>query len=131
MAEVEASVEKNPSMVAAIAMTLPMESVSDVPTWAKNLTDMREGMSHGPEQYTVLFGLKKHLVIALVDSGGEKSMMDVRLAEKLGFKYHQARGAEFGKFVTPGGNIDPYLGLIKGPIPLRFDRDNATMPQAC
>ena len=36
----------------------------------------------------ILVGLKEHLVVALVDSGGEKLMMDVRLAEKLGFKYH-------------------------------------------
>ena len=81
VAEVEASVEKKPSMVAAITTTSPTESTSDVPTWAKNLTDMREGTSYGPEQYTMLVGLKEHLVVALVDSGGEKSMMDVQLAE--------------------------------------------------
>ena len=50
-------------------------------------------------------------------------MMDVRLVEKLKFKYHQARGAEFGEFVTRGDNIAPYFGLIKGPILLRFDGD--------
>ena len=43
---------------------------------------------YGPEWYTMLVGLKEHLVVILVDSGGEKSMMDVWLAEKLEFKYH-------------------------------------------
>ena len=75
----------------------------------------------------MLVGLKEHLVIALVDSGGNKSMMDVHLAEKLSFKYHQARGAKFGKFVTLGGKIAPYFGLIKGPNPLRFAGDIVIM----
>ena len=54
-------------------------------------------------------------------------MMDVRLVEKLKFKYHQARGAEFGEFVTRGYIIDLYFGLIKGPILLRFDGDVVIM----
>ena len=93
-------------MVASVQAATP-KSASDIPAWAKDLTDKREGTTYGPEQYTMLVGIKDHLVTALIDSGGEKSMMDVRLAEKLGFKYHRARGVEFGKFVTPGGNIAP------------------------
>ena len=81
VAEVEASVEKKPSIVAEVTTTSPMKSVTDVPKWAENLTDMRASMLYGPEQYTMLVELKEHLVITLVDSGGEKSMMDVQLAE--------------------------------------------------
>ena len=109
-------------MVALVQAAAP-ESASDIPAWAKDLTDKREGTTYGPKQYTMLVGVKDHLVTTLINSGGEKSMMDVRLAEKLGFKYHRARGAEFRKFVALGGNIAPYFGLIKGPIPLRFDGD--------
>ena len=40
VAEFEASVEKKPSMVAAVVTTSLTESANDVPKWAKNPTDM-------------------------------------------------------------------------------------------
>ena len=43
-------------------------------------------------------GIGTHLVPALLDSGGEVSMIDVRLAEVLGLKYMRARGNEFGRY---------------------------------
>lgn len=39
-----------------------------------------------------------HLVPSLLDTGGEVSMIDMRLAERLGLKYMRARGGEFGRF---------------------------------
>ena len=44
-----------------------------------------------------------HALPALLDSGGEVSMIDVRLAEKIGLKYMRARGGEFGRYQAPGG----------------------------
>lgn len=52
----------------------------------------------GIEQFIVEVGVNGHLVPALVDTGGEVSMIDVRLAEKVGLKYMRARGGEFGRF---------------------------------
>lgn len=49
-------------------------------------------------------------------------MADTRLCEALGLKYQRARGSEFGKYVTAGGHVQPYYGLVRGPIDIHFSR---------
>ena len=62
-----------------------------------------------------------HVTEALLDTGGEKSMIDNQTAERLGLRYMRARGSEFGKYMSPGNVITPYYGLIRGPVVLQFD----------
>ena len=39
------------------------------------------------EQYIAQVGLNRHLIDALCDTGGEKSMIDACTAERLGLRY--------------------------------------------
>ena len=55
------------------------------------------------EQYIAEVGINGHLIPALLDSGGEKTMIDVALCEAIGLRYQRARGSEFGKYLTAGG----------------------------
>ena len=64
-----------------------------------------EFISWSLEQYIGDVGVNGHLLPALLDSGGEKTMMCTRTAEKCGLKYLRARGSEFGKYVTSGGHV--------------------------
>ena len=57
----------------------------------------------------------------MMDTGGEKSMVYTRVAELLGLRYSQDRGREFGKYVTARGHVQPYFGLIWGPIDVQFN----------
>jgi hypothetical protein len=75
-------------------------------------------MRFGLEQFIAEVGINGHLVPSLLDTGGEVSMIDMRLAERLGLKYMRARGGEFGRFQAPGGQVFSYYGLIRGPIML-------------
>ena len=89
--------------------------------------DWTKGMEKHPglvkwtsEQYIAQVCLNGHLIDALCDTGGEKSMIDARTAERLGLRYQRARGSEFGKYVTAGGHVQPYFGLVRGPIDAKF-----------
>ena len=57
------------------------------------------------EQYIAQVGLDGHLIDALCDTGGEKSMINARTANRLGLRYQCARGSEFGKYVMAGGHV--------------------------
>jgi hypothetical protein len=61
------------------------------------------------------------LTTAILDTGGEKTMLDRGTAERLGLRYLRARGPEFGKYITPGNVVVPYYGLIRGPVVLQFN----------
>ena len=50
-------------------------------------------------------GINGHVLPAMMDTGGEKSMVCTRVAELLGLRYLRARGSEFGKYVTAGGHV--------------------------
>ena len=65
--------------------------------------DWTKGMEKHPglvkwtfEQYIAQVGLNGHLIDALCNTGGEKSMIDARTAERLDLRYQRARGSEFG-----------------------------------
>ena len=89
-------------------------------SWTAGLTKHEGFISWSPEQYIREVGVNGHVLPALLDSGGEKSMMCTHTTEKCGLKYSRARGSEFGKCVTAGGHVQPYYGLIRGPIDLHF-----------
>lgn len=55
------------------------------------------------EQYIAKVGINGHLIPALLDSVGKKTMIDVALCEAIGLRYQQARSSEFGKYLTVGG----------------------------
>ena len=73
--------------------------------WTAGLIRHEGFISWSPEQYIGEVGVSGHLLPALLDSGGEKTMMCTRTAEKCGLKYSRARGSEFGKYVTAGGHV--------------------------
>ena len=45
------------------------------------------------------------MVHTLLDTGGEVSMIDIKLVERIGMKYMRARGGEFGRFQALGGQV--------------------------
>ena len=57
------------------------------------------------EQYIAEVGINGHLISTLLDSGGEKTMIDVALCEAIGLRYQQARGSEFGIYLPAGGQV--------------------------
>ena len=77
-------------------------------------------MSWSPEQYIANVGINGHILPAMMDIAGEKSMLCTLVAELLGLRHWQACGSEFGKYVTAGGHVQPYFSLIWGPIDIRF-----------
>lgn len=95
--------------------------------WAKGLKSHDGVIQWTPEQYIARVGINGNLIEALLDTGGEKSMVDVSLAELLGLRYQRGRGSEFGKYITAGGHVQPYHGLVRGPVDVRFS-ENVTVP---
>ena len=65
-------------------------------------------------------GINGYVIPAMMDTEGEKSMVCTRVAELLGLHYSRARDSEFGKYITTGGHVQPYFGLIWGPIDVQF-----------
>ena len=68
-----------------------------------------------------LVGINNSVTEAILDTGGEKSMIDHATAERLGMRYLRARGSEFGKYLSPGNVVTPYYGLVRGPLTISFD----------
>ena len=74
-------------------------------------------------------GLNNVVTEAIMDTGGEKSMIDYVTAERLGLRYLKARGSEFKKYLSPGNVVTAYYGLIRGPVTITFDGQvNVTLP---
>ena len=55
------------------------------------------------EQYIAKVRINVHLIPTLLNSGGEKMMIDVTLCKAIRLWYQQAHGLEFGKYLTAGG----------------------------
>ena len=73
--------------------------------WTAGLIRHKGFISWSPEQYIGEVGVNGHLLPALLDSRGEKTMMCTRTAQKCGLKYSRERGSEFGKYVIVGGHV--------------------------
>ena len=99
------------------------KAADDPTAWQAQLKSHAGFISWLPEQYIANVGINGHVLPAMMDTGGEKSMVCTRVAELLGLHYSRARGSEFGKYVTTGGHVQPYFGLIRGPIDVRFSAD--------
>ena len=73
------------------------------------------------EQWVTWVSVNGAITKAVIDTGGEKSMMDFTTAERLELRYLRAKGPEFGKYISPGNVVSSYYGLVRGPVLLQFD----------
>jgi hypothetical protein len=65
-----------------------------------------------------------HLALGVVDTGSCKTLLCENTARALGLVVEKARGNEFGTFRVPGGtDAKAYIGVVKGPITLKFSGD--------
>ena len=86
----------------------------------------RGRMRQSHDQYVILLQVGEApgaVTEALGDTGGARSLIDLDSAHAMGLQVHHARGSEYGTFYGPGGREQAYLGVVKGPIPLRFSAD--------
>ena len=60
---------------------------------------------------------------AIADTGGAKSLIDVRSAQKMGLPVTLAQDREFGTFYGPGSVERAYAGIVAVPVPVRFSAD--------
>ena len=98
-----------------------------MPDWATaGALNCRGRMRQSHDQYVILLQVGEApgaVTEALGDTGGARSLIDLDSAHAMGLQVHHARGSEYGTFYGPGGREQAYLGVVKGPIPLRFSAD--------
>ena len=82
---------------------LSAKLVPEQPDWKKGLVPHPALVHWMMEQYISEVGINGHLIPAILDSGGEKTMIDVALCKVIGLPYQRARGSEFSKYLTVGG----------------------------
>ena len=94
-----------------------------IPDWAKSATkfNLRAQLSWDNNQYTGVVVINGALVEAVMDSGGARTMIDMRTAQEAQIPWTEAKGSEFGQYITPGGAARPYLGIAPGPIRIQFN----------
>jgi hypothetical protein len=91
------------------------------PEWAADCkVNLRHLTSWSNDQYVGLVEIGGALVEAIMDSGGARTMVDGRTARAAGWAWSEARGGEFGTYITPGGETRQYMGVIPGPVEIRF-----------
>ena len=90
---------------------LSAKLMPEQPDWKKGLVPHPGLVRWMMEQYIAKVGINEHLIPMILDSGGEKMMIDVALCKAIGLRYQRPRGSEFGKYLTAGGKCSRTMVL--------------------
>ena len=61
-------------------------------------------------------GVGTNITLAVIDSGGARSMCDLETAQMLGVNWTPTKGAEYGTYLGVGGQPTPYTGAVTTPM---------------
>lgn len=96
------------------------DSLGIVPSWALDMHDYRSNLAWDSEQYIAPVALNNGLTLGVVDTGSCKTLVCKKTAVKMGLPVQWAKQGEFGTYRTPGGTLKCYVGMIEGPLNIRF-----------
>ena len=115
------------SEIARSISPLPTKEVQlsitgEKPEWTKGLAlrDHRGIIPWDSDQFIGVAAMGDSLTSCVLDSGGGRSMLDVKTCMALGIDYVKAKDSEFGIYRVPGHDFVPYYGVSE-PVEIKFN----------